>query len=123
MWWIVLTALYVLLLPFSDNLSVSPPGVVSYVTAFIGLFVPIGSNNFIFVLISYGAPILAPLVLGIALDLYWRKNNVSLSTRIALTLLVLLILTASVDVVFGGEWTSLNTFFSGTLHPGKFMGL
>jgi hypothetical protein len=104
-WWILLTIIYI-------ALSFLNPG---YITATIGLFVPIGIWNIYFSFTIIKLTIIFLLVLSVTFGGEWliRKINMSPIIKIFVILSILFILTIVVDFIIWGGWPSLDLLKAG----------
>jgi len=111
-WWVVTTVFY---LALSIYLSPDTPTPLGYIPGFIGLFVPYGFLSFpLFFLSPF--PWLSLVIFIVLMGKVERKlnkQNFSLSKRIFLNLLILLLLTVMVDFVRGTAFQSWVIFFNG----------
>lgn len=103
--WILLTIIYVVgLTSFQELLGIDLP---SSIVFFVGLFVPFGIWNTLG-LASIKTFWVLPLVLGVMFMMGKKIKNMNLGTiqRVLMGLVVLLFLTAVVDLVIWQKWCS-----------------
>ncbi len=117
-WWGFTTFVYLLL--SKSGYLVSLPSTMGYVTGFIGLFVPYGFLSLITFLSPFGwISLIIFLALMIYIERKLNKQNFSLTKRIFLNLLALLVLTTIVDFIRLTPFASWFIFFHGGFAPGS----
>lgn len=120
-WWICTTFLYLALNFFGypdlgyPKEQVATP--IAYIAGFVGLFVPYGLMSLPLFFNPLGwVSLMVFLISMFLVDRGFNKQNFGLSKRIILNLLVLLVLTAVVDLIRLTPFQSWMIFFKGTFN-------
>ncbi|MDO8593814.1 MAG: hypothetical protein Q7R59_02875 [bacterium] len=113
-WWIFTTLIYLAIPGYKEETAITLGHIVGYISGLVGLFVPYGYLSLVlFIFPLTWVSLVVFLVLMVLIDLKLNKQNFSLSKRILINLLALLILTTMVDLIRGTAFESWWIFFNG----------